>query len=576
MKTKNMNSKSLALFGSTSLIALLLVGCGGSSGSAAGGTGSRGTLSFTVQWPDTRLVPNAANAVRLRVFPEGANVNTDPAVGVRFVDRVSGTSTPVTVSDIVEGTYIVVADSFTGRTLNGPGDLDDVPTGNALSVGQGQVTINPGANTNFGVTMDPSLAQMQVTVNGGANTSLPATGEIVNIATTVAPELVVVTASPRNAANNLVLLPTTTGNIEFRFAGIGSMELLSQSSNTGTGVITAVLAAKTTGSSGGFQIKYFDGGNAGTAPIQATFAASFNVQQLTVGSPVTLTPANTTGLLDVDIDDIGTDDGRILALGDNVTPNQANVLEGVIIGVSTNTLAAPVAVAGTSQFATAAGRISQNYLLNGAVIQRISDGQEAALANGLDVSQEDNVPPANVAQPFFLTGSGNARSISTSPTNSVAALTNFALAGNLNNFNTLAVGTIRDSAGAANLALYVASGTAIRQYFGLGASAGSEVQLSDLNNVTATTTFQTVAGAVNTGTISDIASIGSLVFVLSNAQEKITVLNARGSKVQEIPLPPKPGGVDYTRIGAGFGGNGRAIIVLRDDNSAIRLPISVN
>lgn len=572
-----MNSKSLALFASTSLIALVMVGCGGSNGSSSIGTGSRGSISMTVQWPDTRLVPNAANAVRLRVFPEGANVNTDPAVGIRFVDRVSGTSTPVTVSDIVEGSYIVVADSFTGRTLNGAGDEDDVPTGSALSVGQGQVTINPGANTNFGVTMDPTLAQMQVTVNGGGNTSLPATGEIVNIATTVSPEnLVVVTASPRNASNSLVLLPTTTGNIEFRFSGIGSTELLTQSSNPGTGVITAVLAAKSTGSSGGFQIKYFDGGNAGTAPIQATFAGSFNVQQLTVGAPVTLTPAATLDLLDVDIDDIGSADGRILALGDNITPNQADASEGVILGVTSNALNAPVAVAGTSLFGSAGSRLSQSFLLTSTRIQSISDGQEANITNGLDVSQDDNVPPSTVAQPFFLTGSGNSRSISTSATNSVAALSTFPLAGTLNNFNNLTVGSMRDSSGAANVALYVSSSSAIRQYFGLGVTtAGQEIPLSDLTNVTATTTFQSVSGGASLGSITDIASMGGLVFVLSNAQSKVSILNARGTKISEVALPALPGGVNYTRIGAGFATT-RAMIVLRDDNSAIRLPISVN
>ncbi len=582
MKSSSMKSIRSSLVASAVLSALVLSGCGGAGGDG-GTSGGRGNLTFTVQWPDrTRLIPNAANAIRVRIFPEGANVgNPSNAVGTRFVIRPGGLPDEVTVSlsDVAAGTYEVVAEGFENRNDNGtPGDdSDDTPVGAALSRGQGQAAILAGGSTPFTVTMNPELARMRVTIRStsetSAATSLPNTGVVTNVPGNYNPEeLYFIEAAPQNAAGTALLLPTAQA-LELTFNGAGGMQVLAQQADTSgaTPVARAVFAASSVGTAG-FQINYFDGGGAGTGRIQMTFRGRINIQDLNAGTPVTLTPAGTvTDLIDVGIDDFGVANGWILARG-------ASANQGEVTGINNagTALSAPTVLTSTGNFGVVgAGRIDGDYVLSQSnnKIGRVSGADNIDLAAAQDVAQLDGNSGAAGAA-YFLSGSGQNRSISRG-TGALVDLTTVSIGGSLSGFNNLAVGNFFDSSlnqATPAFVAYVANDDIVRQFV-----SGTGTQPQMINELTGTdqTFAQVVDDALANGSVTDIAGLGALLYVLSEPNERIYVFNVRGAKLKEIPLPTNAGGVDYTRMDVGFGAN-RAIVVLRDDNTAIRLPITIN
>jgi len=562
-------------------MAALLVGCGGSGGPGGGPVGGPGELTFTVEWPDrTRMIPNAANAIRVRIFPEGVSVNNPGnAVGSLLIARPGGLPSAVTANlqNVAAGAYEVVAEGFAGIDDGGtPADpSDDSPIGNALSRGQGQAVIVAGETTPFTVTMNPELARMRVTIRSASQnspaTNLPNTGVITNVSGTYRPdELYFIEAAPQNAAGSALLLPTAE-DLEITFGGTGGMQVLAQQAETSgtTPVARAVFAPSGFGTAG-FQINYFDGGGAGTGRIQMTFRGRIAIQSLNAGNATVLTPAGSiTNLIDVGVDDFGVANGWILARGASGNP-------GVVTGINNagNALSAPASIPSVGDFGVVAnGRIAGDYVLSGSKIGRVSAASDIDFANGRDVAQLDGSPGA-AGPAFFLSGAGGNRSVARG-TGDLSNLVATSIGSGLNGFDNLAAGvffsTTLNPSTAAEV-VYVADSDEVRQF-----RAGTSTQPTMINELGGNTqTFaQASDSALTNGSVTDIASLGGLLFVLNAPAERVLVFNVRGAKITEYSLPATAGGVSYTRFDVGFGST-RAIVALRSDNTAVRIPLTLN
>ena len=575
-----------ALAGSLLLSGLLVAGCGGSGG--PGAPSGRGNLTFTVQWPDrTRMIPNSANAIRIRIFPEGANVNVATnAVGSKFVVRPGGLPSEVTVAlaDVAAGTYEVVADGFTGVNDNGtPADeTDDTPIGAALSKGQGQVAILAGADTPFTVTMNPELARMRVIVRSASATSafanLPNSGVVTALTGSYNPdELYFVEAAPQNAAGTALLLPTDA-DLEISFGGTGGLQLLAQSAETSgaTPVARAVFAASGFGTSG-FQINYFDGGGAGTGRIQMTFRASLSVKSLSVGTPAELTaPAGHT-FIDVGVDDFPQNNGVILARDTGSgTPNKGVVIPINNAGTGLN---AAIVTPSTGNFGVVASSdVDGDYTSTsdaGGSVGRLGTNVAIVLASVLDVAQLDGSDTAPGELFMLIDGGGSARSVSRG-SGDLGGLTSFGIGSPGTAFDHSAAGQFFDASLTNTIpatVVYAADADHVNQYL-----VPTSTQPSLLNELAGTSqTFRQVSDTNFSNDVTDIASLNGLLYVLSNASDRVLVFNVRGAKLMEILLPTNAGVVDYTRLDVGdCGVRGRSIVVLRDNNTAVRVPISLN
>src|SRR5579862_29949 len=134
------------------ILCLLLVGCGGGTGSnQSAGTGkATGKATVTVQWPNRgRLIPEAANSIVV-VINQGAS-----QVGQQILARpASGGTSTATFNVLPVGNLSVTATSFP----NADG------TGTALSRATIPLTIQANQITNFSLTMSSTIAKLNLTV----------------------------------------------------------------------------------------------------------------------------------------------------------------------------------------------------------------------------------------------------------------------------------------------------------------------------------------------------------------------------------------------------------------------------
>ncbi len=128
-------NRSLVFIGFT-LVALLLVGCGGGDQKSFTGGARSGGATFTIKWPQTsRLIPQATQSIAIRVMKEGQ----DTPVAERYANRPAegGTST-VTFDRLPVGTFTAIATAFPQWNAGGTA----LATGSAPLVTQsGKVTV---------------------------------------------------------------------------------------------------------------------------------------------------------------------------------------------------------------------------------------------------------------------------------------------------------------------------------------------------------------------------------------------------------------------------------------------------
>ncbi|MCX6377344.1 MAG: Ig-like domain-containing protein [Armatimonadetes bacterium] len=187
------------------LLAVFVMGCGGSSGRLTG------SISFTVEWPEpvvkSRLVPQATLSVRAEACQGGVKVGE--AVLVRPSDDTP--SSPCTIEDVPQGE--------TTLTLHACPNADG--TGTPLASGSMVLTVARGQTAQAQITMNSTISEIEVqpptvTLSPGATMQL--------------------TASPRNSEGDLVLVAEsslTWGTSDAGVADVGK-----------SGMVTAVAAGQ--------------------------------------------------------------------------------------------------------------------------------------------------------------------------------------------------------------------------------------------------------------------------------------------------------------------------------------------
>lgn len=197
MKSSTRNARllratvSAAVAGLTLTGSVALTGCGGGSGgNAANAVSDGGGATISLQWPerggDSRLVPAAANSVRVAFLDAQGQ-----AVQSQLLTRPQPTASLVTTARFVDlpgGALTVQATAF--------------PNADGTGVAQAQaaqaITITPGQSTPVPMTMGTTIASVTLSPNP--------------FPVLAAGESVVVTASALDAQGNLVLSNTWTWN----------------------------------------------------------------------------------------------------------------------------------------------------------------------------------------------------------------------------------------------------------------------------------------------------------------------------------------------------------------------------
>jgi hypothetical protein len=130
----------------TAIAAASSAGCG-----SAGGTGARGALAMTVQWPaqSAALLPQGTQSVCVALEDEAGTLLMDP----RLIPRKPGTgSETVTFSGLAPGPILVAVEAHGRR------DGTDPP----LAVGKTGGTIEEGKTAKIAVSMNSTVAFLLV------------------------------------------------------------------------------------------------------------------------------------------------------------------------------------------------------------------------------------------------------------------------------------------------------------------------------------------------------------------------------------------------------------------------------
>ena len=158
--------------GASAIAALLLSGCGGSSGrrsnpssaSLVSASRAKGNVSFTVTWPDrTRLVPIAANSIRITLTRNPKAGLPTPQTLTKVLTRPAGQPlTTTTQFDNLElGDYVATATAYPNPDASGtpqaagPGDT-------SLGSASMPVTVVAGLNPTLGITMNSTIVNFAV------------------------------------------------------------------------------------------------------------------------------------------------------------------------------------------------------------------------------------------------------------------------------------------------------------------------------------------------------------------------------------------------------------------------------
>ncbi len=170
--------KSVLRFMGALALCSLLAGCGGGGGgSSTAPKEQTGQAVFTVQWPDrSRLIPRASNSIRLTLSSGGSPVVTT------LLTRPASTAS---FTNLQIGDYTATAVAYPN------------PDGSGVAQAQASVpiTISTGQTTDVTLVLNSTIQKLDVT---------PPTP------TTTVRNQVQLTATPRDAAGNVVLvLPST-------------------------------------------------------------------------------------------------------------------------------------------------------------------------------------------------------------------------------------------------------------------------------------------------------------------------------------------------------------------------------
>jgi hypothetical protein len=171
---KHRTLKLHILFVVAGVMAALLSGCGGGSSKPSGSARATGRAAFSIKWPErpSRLIPIASNSIRITVM------NGATQLGTQLVAR---PQTFASFDALPVGSLTAVADAFP----NADG------TGTAQAHGTVPLAITANNQTIASLTMGSTITHITTTVN----TSVITRGESVTI-----------TATPMDAANNVVLV----------------------------------------------------------------------------------------------------------------------------------------------------------------------------------------------------------------------------------------------------------------------------------------------------------------------------------------------------------------------------------
>lgn len=171
---------NLAKYWIVSVCAMVgLLGCGGASSAVDSVGNSKAMISLV--WPQrSRLIPLAANSIKLVLVNGGATYERL----VTRPDAINSATSQIVFDKIISGNYQVTATSYP----NADG------TGRAQAVGTTSLSIAQGQTSDFNITMDSTIAQVR----------------IVGVATTTSNVPTQYTAQAIDSSNYLVLVDPTT------------------------------------------------------------------------------------------------------------------------------------------------------------------------------------------------------------------------------------------------------------------------------------------------------------------------------------------------------------------------------
>jgi outer membrane protein assembly factor BamB len=228
-------SARAVLIGSLAFAALIaslpLSGCGsGKSSAGASASRKKGSVSFTIAWPEqTRVIPQASNSIRLTLVRTPGGEIPTPTNPAPVVVTINRPETTVTVNNLELGPYTVTAEAF--------------PLANATGVVQARATVTTtvveDTNTPLTLTMDATIASVTLAAAAPFDQTLNApkrVGDVIQLIPTA-----------RDAANNIVLTTFGTGENTIEWSVTSGANVATVDNNgrvTVTGLGTATIRAR--------------------------------------------------------------------------------------------------------------------------------------------------------------------------------------------------------------------------------------------------------------------------------------------------------------------------------------------
>lgn len=144
-------------------LGMLLIGCGGGGGQAAVSL-KRGSAHITIEWPKKRapIIPFGTAAILVKVYTSSAmSSSTFVTQAAPVVPPLNGGSSSVNLVDLPASQNLYVyAAAYPSYNAN-----TQTVSGNPIAVGSQTITVTPGNNSAFSITMGASVAHYQLTIN---------------------------------------------------------------------------------------------------------------------------------------------------------------------------------------------------------------------------------------------------------------------------------------------------------------------------------------------------------------------------------------------------------------------------